>query len=145
MTRSTVWWFPRASARSRHRIGRRRLRDPIQDLLAPADHPELLARDPLLQHGVGLQTVLVALQRVDEALHGVDGRGEPRLALALADEITRAVLAALHREHERREHAGGDEDSGESHTAAGFLSCRHYGTLHPIDRAAGILRGAAEL
>src|SRR4051794_26502721 len=112
MTRSAVSWFPRiASAWLGRRVGRRRLRDPVEDLLAAAYHAELLARDALLQRGVGLQAVLVALERVDDVLHRVDRGGEARLALALPHQIARAVLATLHREHECHEHAGGDEDS----------------------------------
>src|SRR5436190_10213159 len=82
-TRSTVSWFRGAGAgRGAQVVGllcaafgrdnavlallRRILRNPIEDLLRPAHHPELLARDSFLQHRIGLQAVLVAAQRIDD-------------------------------------------------------------------------------
>src|SRR3982751_6102580 len=66
-------------------------------------------------------------------------------ALLLSHQVACAVLTALDRERQRREHTGGDEDSPEPSTAAGFFLCCHEETLHPVNRAARILRRAAEL
>src|SRR5215208_8161739 len=108
------------------------LRDPVQDLLRPAHHAELLAGDPLLQHRVRLQPPLVAPQRIHDLLRRIDRRLQPRLALSLMDQVARAVLATLDREREGPEHTGGDEDSLESPAAAGTLPGCHL--IRPYDR-----------
>src|SRR5438270_2457780 len=70
----------------------------IEQLLRAAHHPEILARDPLLQLRVMLQSVAVATQGIDDARQRVDRRDHLLALAALVHEIERAVLATLHRE-----------------------------------------------
>ena len=63
---------------------------------------------------------------IHDVLCRIDRRLKPRATLRLAHQVARAVLAALDRERERREHTGGDEDSPEPSTAAGFFACCHF-------------------
>src|SRR4051812_27302721 len=91
------------------RSGRGRLGEAIQQLLVAAHEPELLARDALLQRGIRLDARLVAPQRIDDVLERVDCRHECGAPSALAHEVARAVLAALHREDQRGKHAHRDQ------------------------------------
>src|SRR5437762_5529504 len=73
----------------------------IQELLGPAHHTKILARDAFLQLGVALQSVAVAAQGIDDARHRID-RGRHAQSIApLVHEVERAVLAPLHREDQR--------------------------------------------
>src|SRR5579863_1275052 len=61
-----------AAALSTKRRRIRRRREPVEELLRPAHHPELLARDPLLHHGIRLDPVCHGRQRVDPAVQTVN-------------------------------------------------------------------------
>ena len=52
----------------------RRSGEAIQQLLRPTHHPEILARDPLLELRIPLQLVAIMPQRVDDAGQRVDRR-----------------------------------------------------------------------
>src|SRR5689334_2227414 len=77
-----------------------RLRKTIQKFLRPAHHAEILARDALLQLRVMLELVVITTQRIDDARERVDRRHHALPVAALTQEVERAVLAALHGEHE---------------------------------------------
>src|SRR5688572_33301190 len=60
-----------------------RFSKPIQQLLLPLHHPELLARDPLLRRRIGADGALAALQRIHQPRQRIDARLEPLPTRAL--------------------------------------------------------------
>src|SRR5512146_167568 len=91
---------PLRSCRGRRRIGP--VREPIQNLLVAAHHPEHLARNTLLRRRIVLHEIGVSLERIDDVSQRIDRSIHARPLLLLPDQIERAELAALYRKHERR-------------------------------------------
>src|SRR2546430_1691473 len=104
----------------------------IQELLGPAHHTKILARDALLQLGVALQSVAVATQGIDDARHRIDRRRHAQSIAPLVHEVERAVLAPLDREDQR-----GNDDAEPDQTRQHGASSHRFTFYKPYNAPPG--------
>src|SRR5262245_52570485 len=109
-------------------------RKAVEQFLVASHHPEFLARDALLHHGIGENRRLHPRERIHVALERVDLRAQPRRPRALRHEIGGAPLTALYREDERRDHDGPEQNAAK-HRSRGS---------EPVDRATRELGGVTQ-